>query len=61
LDQVFERFKQVKDSDATQKGGAGLGLAICKSIIEQHNGKIGVESQEGQGSTFWFKLPAVTS
>lgn len=61
LDKVFERFKQVKDTDATQKGGAGLGLAICKSIIEQHNGKIGVESQEGHGSTFWFKLPAVTA
>lgn len=56
-ERIFERFKQVKKSDATEKGGAGLGLAICKTIIEQHGGKIGVESQEGAGATFWFKLP----
>ena len=54
---IFERFKQVRKSDATRKGGTGLGLAICRTIIEQHGGKIGVESQEGAGSTFWFKLP----
>ncbi len=56
-ERIFERFKQVKKSDATEKGGAGLGLAICKTIVEQHGGKIGVESQEGSGATFWFKLP----
>ncbi len=55
--QIFERFKQVEASDSRQKGGTGLGLAICKAIIERHNGEIGVESQEGKGSTFWISLP----
>lgn len=56
-DSVFERFKQVTKSDATQKGGSGLGLAICKTIIDSHHGQIGVDSREGQGSTFWFRVP----
>jgi signal transduction histidine kinase len=59
LTSVFERFKQVEVADATKKKGSGLGLAICKAIIEQHGGTIGVESEEGRGSTFWFKLPTV--
>ena len=53
---IFERFRQVDPSDAREKGGAGLGLAICKSIVEQHGGSIGVESEEGAGSAFWFRL-----
>jgi signal transduction histidine kinase/DNA-binding response OmpR family regulator len=53
---IFERFRQVETSDAREKGGTGLGLAICKSIIEQHGGMIGVESEEGCGSTFWFRI-----
>jgi signal transduction histidine kinase len=51
---IFERFRQVEISDAREKGGAGMGLAICKSIIERHGGSMGVESEEAGGSSFWF-------
>ena len=53
---IFERFRQVETSDAREKGGTGLGLAICKSIIEQPGGTIGVESEDGVGSSFWFRV-----
>ncbi len=52
---IFERFKQVSGAD--QHTGTGLGLPICKSIVEHHGGKIGVESTPGKGSFFWFTLP----
>lgn len=55
---IFDRFQQVEANDAKKKGGSGLGLAICKAIVERHGGTIGVESQEGSGSTFWFRIPA---
>jgi signal transduction histidine kinase len=55
--EIFEKFKQVHLSDSREKGGTGLGLPICKLIIEKHGGTIGVESEEENGSTFWFRIP----
>ncbi|HEY9657297.1 MAG TPA: ATP-binding protein, partial [Allocoleopsis sp.] len=60
LETIFGRFQQVDASDSREKGGTGLGLAICKSIVQQHDGQIWVESNWGQGSTFFFSLPLPT-
>nr|MCM0592708.1 PAS domain-containing protein [Gloeotrichia echinulata DEX184] len=57
LERIFERFQQVDSSDSRKKGGTGLGLTICRKIIEQHNGRIWAESTPGCGSTFAFTLP----
>jgi CheY-like chemotaxis protein len=54
---IFERFIQADITDKMARQGAGLGLAITKSYVEMLGGKIWVESQEGEGSTFYFTLP----
>ena len=56
---IFDKFTQADASDSRNKDGSGLGLTICKNIIESHQGIIGFESKEHFGSTFWFTLPAV--
>ncbi len=56
-EQIFERFKQVKRVEETKEKSTGLGLAICKAVVEAHGGTIGVRPNEERGSTFWFKLP----
>lgn len=57
LRQIFEPFFTTKQPDAMGRGGTGLGLSVCRQIIEQHHGRIRVESVVGKGSTFTLKLP----
>ncbi|MGE8101487.1 ATP-binding protein [Pseudomonas fluorescens] len=53
---IFERFTQASEDVAQRFGGTGLGLAISKHLVEQLGGRIGVQSERGQGSCFWFEL-----
>lgn len=57
LEKIFERFYQVGGHPARRFEGSGLGLALVKKAIEAHGGRVWAESQEGQGSTFFFTLP----
>lgn len=61
LDRIFERFQQGDASDSRPLGGTGLGLALCQRIVEQHGGRIWAESEVGQGSRFYFTLPAANT
>jgi signal transduction histidine kinase len=57
IDQLFQKYRRVIPGQKDDRGGTGLGLVICKMIVEAHGGKIWVESEEGKGSMFTLTLP----
>ena len=52
---IFVMFKRLHRQ--SEYDGTGIGLSVCKKIVQRHNGLIGVESEQGKGSTFWFTVP----
>jgi signal transduction histidine kinase len=57
LESIFAEFRQADPTITSEFGGTGLGLSITKKFVEMHGGRIWVESEEGQGSTFFFSIP----
>ncbi len=58
LGDIFQMYRQGASSDKSQRRSTGIGLMICKRIVEAHGGRIWVESEPGKGSSFYFSLPA---
>jgi signal transduction histidine kinase len=57
VENIFAEFRQVDTTITREYGGTGLGLSITKRLVEMHGGRIGVESELGRGSTFFFTVP----
>ena len=60
LERIFDIDKSKTTEGTRNEPGTGLGLLICKDFVEKHGGTIGVESKEGEGSTFYFRIPRIT-
>jgi PAS domain S-box-containing protein len=60
IEHLFQKFYRVDNGKTREIGGTGLGLYLCRTIIEMYNGRIWVESEEGAGSSFYFSLPRLT-
>ena len=61
LETIFDRFAQVDSSDIRQQEGSGLGLGICRGIVERHGGRVRLESEVGVGTTAFLSLAAASS
>ncbi|HEY3332303.1 MAG TPA: ATP-binding protein [Capsulimonadaceae bacterium] len=57
LPKVWERFHRVDNRDNREIGGTGIGLFLVKALVESHHGTVGIESEYGKGTTFWFTMP----